>query len=76
MIKCENSRNADPNDPFNTNSDVCFCPAAMMSVYGLTQAALTYCMEQKQPTVWTDPGQFCGAASQNCTSPVCITLPR
>ena len=76
MSKCESSRNVDPNDPFNTNSDVCFCPADMIGYYGLTEAELTYCMEQEQPATWTDPGQYCGDASLSCDEPVCITLPR
>ena len=76
MTQCENSRNVDPDDPFNSNDDVCHCPATMMTYYGLTLAELTYCMEQEQPATWTDPGQFCGDASENCVEPVCITLPR
>ena len=67
MGSCEGSRTG----PFG---GFCACPAVIMSHYKLTLAELTYCMEQKQPTTWTDPGQYCGGAS--CAEPKCIPLPR
>ena len=70
MGHCENSRTG------GLLGGICNCPTVLMSHYKLTLAELTYCMEQKQPTVWTDPGQFCGNASLNCAEPRCIPLPR
>ena len=70
MGSCEGSRTG------GIFGGTCFCPVDIMNEYDLTLAELTYCMEQKQPSSWTDPGQFCGDASENCVEPVCITLPR
>ena len=69
MGLCENSFSG----PFG---GTCYCPADIMSYHGLTEAELTFCMEQQQPTTWTDAGQYCGDAAYNCTEPACITLPR
>ena len=73
MTTCENSR--QPPNPF-APTPLCYCPVTIMGFYGLSEAELTYCMAQKQPTTWTDPGQFCGSASLACADPNCITLPR
>ena len=75
MTRCENRRRDGSGGPA-VNVGFCDCPVAIMRAFGMTLDQLTYAMAQQQPTVWSDPGQYCGDAARNCAAPNCIPLPR